>query len=273
MATALAERITTAFLDGEDSLEINNIIHSTEGAKMFGFDAALVGGTTVYAWAIPALVEAIGEDWLDFGWIDVRFRRPVFPGDILTTRVEADADGSFTWAMTKPDGDAALAGSAGPGLAPWLDEISVPGRLEPAPAAETPALLTPEMLPVGEDIPPELVPTAIADAEEYADQLARDPHSRWHGEGARMHPGWIAGRATRLLHHTYTYRAAIHAGSQIQHFKPVRAGGPVTAAGRIAEGFQRKDHEYLLLDMGLYDDAGDELVRIRHRTIYQVAKR
>lgn len=273
MATALAERTTTAFLDGEDSLEINNIIHSTEGAKMFGFDAALVGGVTVYAWAIPALVEALGEDWLDSGWINVRFRRPVFPGDVLTTRVEADADGRFTWAMTKPDGDAALAGSAGTGSAPWLDEVTVPQRLEPAPEADSPQLLTPEMLPIGRDIPPQLVPTSIADAEEYADAFARDPHGRWRGEGARMHPGWIAGRATRLLHHTYTYRAALHAGSQIQHFKPVPAGRPITAAGRIAEGFQRKGHEYLLLDMGLYDADGEELVRIRHRTIYQVAKR
>ena len=273
MTTAAAERRTTAFLDGEDSLEINNIIHSTEGAKMFGFDGALVGGVTVYSWAVPALIDVLGEDWLDRGWCHVRFRRPVFPGDILTTRVEREEDGSVTWSMTKPDGEAALAGTAGPGLAPWFGELAAPSRLDPVPAADSPALLTPDILPIGEDLPPQSVPSSAAEAAEYADQFARDPHPRWRGAGARMHPGWIAGRAVRLTRHTYTYHAGIHAASQIQHLKRFDADQTITAAGRIADGYQRNGHEYLLLDLGLYGGNGDELVRLRHRAIYQVAER
>ena len=273
MTTAAAERRTTAFLDGEDSLEINNIIHSTEGAKMFGFEAPLVGGVTVYSWAVPALIDVLGEDWLDSGWCHVRFRRPVFPGDVLTTRAERGADGSVDWSMTKPDGEAALAGSAGSGLAPWFGELAAPSRLEPVPAADPPTPLTPEILPIGGDMPPQSISTSAAEAAEYADEFAGDPHPRWRGDGARMHPGWIAGRGVRLLRHTYTYPAGIHAASQIQHLKPLEAGRPITAAGRIADGFERKGHQYLLLDLGLYGENGDELVRLRHRTIYQVAKR
>ena len=46
MTTQTIERSITAFLDGEDSLEIDNIIHSTAGAAQFGFQGALVGGVT-----------------------------------------------------------------------------------------------------------------------------------------------------------------------------------------------------------------------------------
>ncbi|MYB21164.1 MAG: hypothetical protein F4066_00430 [Chloroflexi bacterium] len=67
MTTAIVERSITAFLDGDDSLEINNIIHSTAGAARFGYSGPLVGGTTVYSWSAAALVEALGDAWLDEG--------------------------------------------------------------------------------------------------------------------------------------------------------------------------------------------------------------
>jgi len=46
-ANRFAENIVTAFLDGPDDPNIPNAIHSTEGAKDYGYKAALVGGVTV----------------------------------------------------------------------------------------------------------------------------------------------------------------------------------------------------------------------------------
>ena len=114
MTTQTIERSITAFLDGEDSIEIDNIIHSTEGAAQFGFSGALVGGVTVYSWAVPALIEALGEEWLDSGWIDFRLRRPVYPGDEITTRVVStppaprggDAEASHTLPSLERDAEA-----------------------------------------------------------------------------------------------------------------------------------------------------------------------
>ena len=87
MTTAIVERTITAFLDGDDSLEINNIIHSTAGAARYGYTGPLVGGTTVYSWCIGALVEALGDAWLDEGWVEFQLRKPVYPGEEITTRV------------------------------------------------------------------------------------------------------------------------------------------------------------------------------------------
>ena len=66
-----ATRTITAFLDGPDSPDISNPIHSTEVATQYGFRAALVGGVTVYGWTVPAIIGALGEGWLERGWADV----------------------------------------------------------------------------------------------------------------------------------------------------------------------------------------------------------
>ena len=278
------ERTITAFLDGEDSLAIPNIIHSTEGAAMFGFEGALVGGVTVYSWAAPALIEGLGEDWLDTGWIDFRLRRPVYPGDEITTRVtplsprSAGGDAAeqqrgvpaIEFTMAKATGEVCIAGVAGMGEAPFLNDLAIAQNRTPVPEADPPTLLTPDNLPVGEDLPAMAVPMSGADAADYADQFARDPHPRWRGPGARLHPGWIAGRCTRLIRHTYNYTAGIHAGSQIQIFAPILADQTLIVSGHMTDGFRRKLHEYCLLDVTISTESGQDLARLRHRTIYQV---
>lgn len=269
MTTRTIERSITAFLDGEDSLEIDNIIHSTEGAAQFGFQGALVGGVTVYSWAIPALIDGLGEDWLDSGWIDFRLRRPVYPGDEITTRVTPTDDG-VEFSMSKESGEVCIAGTAGMGEAQFYGDLAVAQNRVVVPPADPLTLLTNENLPVGEDMPPMAVPMSIEDAAEYADQFARDPHRRWREDDARLHPGWIAGRCTRLIRHTYTYRAGIHAGSQIQMLGPVKAGQTLVVSGHMTDGYRRKLHEYCLLDVTISSESGEDLARLRHRTIYQV---
>ncbi len=271
MTTPTIERSTTAFLDGEDSLNISNIIHSTEGAAQFGFQGALVGGVTVYSWAVPALIEALGEDWLDRGWIDFRLRRPVYPGDEITTRVTA-TDNGVEFTMAKESGEVCIAGNAGLGEAAFLSELVVAGNRAVSAPADPPTLLTPQSLPIGEDLPAMAVPMSLDDAAEYADAFARDPHARWRGSGARLHPGWIAGRCVRLTHHTYTYPAGIHAGSQIQMLRPALAGQTLTVSGHVSDGFRRKQHEYMVLDVTISDESGVDVARLRHRTIYQVGQ-
>ena len=294
MTTPTIEHSITAFLDGEDSLEIDNIIHSTEGAAHFGFEGALVGGVTVYSWAVPALIEGLGEEWLDAGWIDFRLRRPVYPGDEITTRVSSlsaqggnaaptphlpplggDAEGrggspSVEFSMSKADGEVCIAGTAGLGRADFYADLAVAQDRSPVPPADPPTLLTPQNLPIGEDLPAMAVPMSTEDAADYADQFARDPHARWRGESARLHPGWIAGRCVRLTKHTYNYPAGIHAGSQIQMLAPAKAGQTLVVSGHVTDGYRRKLHEYCLLDVTISSESGEDLARLRHRTIYQV---
>lgn len=269
----VAERHITAFLDGEDSPDILNPIHSTEVATQYGFRAALVGGVTTYGWMAPAVLEALGERWLEDGWADVSFRRPIFPGDELVARVEPGDDGAWQAAMINEDGERCIAGTVGLGKAPWLDELVLPARRE---AEERPAMLpalTMENAPLGQDLRPLAVPLSREDAATWMRDKQHDDSAFWTGPGGRIHPGWIAGRMTPLLHHSYDYGPSIHTRSQVQHLAPAIIGQTPVFAGRFRETFERKGHRYAVVDGVMLGEDGRELARLRHTTIFQVAKR
>ena len=266
-------RRITAFLDGPDSPDISNPIHSTAVAAEYGFKAALVGGVTVYGWTVPALIAFFGEAWLDRGWVDVAFRRPVYPGDEMTATVEDGGDATATLAMTNGDGERCLAGTAGMGDAPWLRDLVLPmlRTAEPRPA-ELP-WLTLENAPAGQDLRPMAVPLSVAQAVEYALEKQADAHPRWAGERPRVHPGWLAARMTPMIHHSYDYAPAIHTRSQVQHLAPAYAGQSFTVAGHFVEAFERKDNQYAVVDGLILAADGTEVTRIRHTTIFRVARR
>ena len=329
------ERTITAFLDGDDSLEINNIIHSTAGAARYGYTGPLVGGTTVYSWSIAALVEALGEAWLNEGWVEFQLRKPVYPDEVITTRVSPlpppgqDAgsppalpplgrDGSSSsplpplggdasspsplpplggdasspsplppsggklpkaegglpvaFTMTKHNGDIAVRGTAGLGIADFNTEITNATDRTPQPEPADRPFITRALAPLGEDLPAMEIPLSAVEAGRYADEKARDPDPLWHGAHSRVHPGWIAQRANALLAHTWRY-TAIHASSQIQHLAPVHSDQTLLVSGRLASGYERKGHEYAVIDLTVTSEDGRDLVRMRQPTIYQVAAR
>ncbi|HJN91166.1 MAG TPA: hypothetical protein QGF05_00390, partial [Dehalococcoidia bacterium] len=99
-----ARREFRAFMEDPDNPNIPNVIHSTDAARDYGFDAALVGGVTAYGWTVSTIREAAGDRWLDDGWVDVAFRRPIYPDDDLTIAVEEAESGSFALSVRKGDG-------------------------------------------------------------------------------------------------------------------------------------------------------------------------
>ena len=148
------ERHITAFMEDPDNMNIGNIIHANQGARDYGYRAALVGGVTVYGWCVPAFLQALGERWLEDGWVDVSFRHPTYPGDEMTARVTERDDGAFDFAMTNQDGQACLTGELGLGRAPWLEDLKLPSRRTAEPRPESLPQLTLDIAPVGQDLRP-----------------------------------------------------------------------------------------------------------------------
>jgi acyl dehydratase len=266
------ERRITAFMEDPDNMNIGNVIHANQGAREYGYKAALVGGVTVYGWTVPAVLQALGPEWLDDGWVDVSFRRPTYPGDEMTARV-TERDGGFDLTMTNQDGETCLSGEVGLGKALWFADLRSPSRraAEPRPP-ETPQL-TLEVAPVGQDLRPMAVPLSKEDAASFAREREQDDDAAYRGDTPRIHPGWLAARMTPLIHHSYTYGPAIHARSHIQNLAPAFAGQKVTVAGNFREAFERKGHSYGIVDGVILSEDGRELARLRHTTIFEVAKR
>lgn len=67
-----------------------NPIHTDEGARAAGFPRALVAGVTTYAYLTHPVLVAWGADWLERGGGEVRFRRPVFDGDLVRCDVDVE---------------------------------------------------------------------------------------------------------------------------------------------------------------------------------------
>jgi hypothetical protein len=268
-----AEVRLTAFLAGPDRPDIRNAIHSTQGAREYGYRAALVGGVTVFGWATPLILETLGRSWLDHGWAEIAFRRPTYPGDDLLFRIAED-DGVWRLTITGVDGHDRVSGELGLGDAPWLDQVLVktPFR-EPEPELAHHPRLTWEVAPVGRQLAPLGFAVSVEEAQAYARSRARTDDPLFAGPRPRLHPGWIAGRPPGVLHHSYDYGPAIHARSHLQIFAPALAGQEFVATATFRESYERKGHHYGAYDTSVYDAGGTELWRQRHTTVYQVARR
>src|SRR5580693_4233824 len=88
MTTGTVEGEFIATMDDPDDPEMfqRNRIHTNAGAQEYGFQGAFVGGVTLYAWCVPTVIEALGEEWLGTApWL----------GDLRETPFSApDLDGS-----------------------------------------------------------------------------------------------------------------------------------------------------------------------------------
>ncbi|MEO6396897.1 MAG: hypothetical protein ABIP13_00360 [Tepidiformaceae bacterium] len=271
ISNVAVERLFEAFLDGEDSPDISNPIHSTEVAHAYGFRAALVGGVTVWGWCARAIMETLGDRWLENGWADVHFRQPVYPGDMLTIRV-ASGQPPHALEVANQDGEVCLRGEVSLGAAPWFAELTDSGRRTAEPAPPDLPELTLETAPEGAELRPMAVPYYPEDAASYAADKQRDSAPPWVGPAARIHPGWIAARMTPLLKHSYAYGPSIHTRTQVQHLAPALAGQSITVIGRFIRAYDRHGHHVAELDGTLLAESGTEVAKLRHTTIFRPRK-
>ncbi len=262
----MTTRRLIARMDDPDA-EHPNPIHSTASAQSYGFAGALVGGVTLFSWAVPTIVESLGEGWLDDGWVDMAFRRPVYPDQALTVSVD-ETDGAFEMASDTT----CVRGAVGVGTAEFLTDIVPPLSFDVHPVATPLPTLAPDNVPVGEELAVFPVDLRLEDAADYATTKALTDDPRFAASGAIAHPGWLAEQPIRWLHHSYEYGPAIHARTRMQIHRASPVGGTYLVAGRVHETFTRKGHEYVANHLMIRDGV-DRVATIEHTVIYRVAKR
>ena len=263
-----SHHLLRAFMKNPDE-EKSNAIHSTSGARDYGFQGALVGGATAYGWAAKLFVETLGNQWLDFGWAQVRFRQPVYPGDELVVAI--DDDGSFD-VRRDVDDVSCFSGRVGRGDAPWLRDIGIPSRRLPEPMPDPMPDLTLGNVPVGRELRTRAVSLSVADAETYARDKLRETLDCFYGENASIHPAWVAEQPIHWLHHSYNYGPSIHTESHIQHLCRAEVGQTFCIAGTCRDAYERKGHHYIVNDTEIRDADDRAVARVRHTAIFQVRK-
>ena len=265
------EHHVEAHLSNEDSPDISNPIHSTEVAKQYGFGGALVGGVTVWGWTTPTVIEALGEEWLDHGWAEFRFRQPTYPGDKVRIVAEREPSASWSVVMSNQDGEDCVIGRVGLGDAAWIDEFVTPDRMTAAPAPDPKPVLVLDHAPVGEDWVPNLVDATPEFARTFATNQQHSDDPRFVGKSPRLHPAWTAGWAEGLLRHNFAIPSSMHTQSRVQHLAPITAGMKVTGGAHLLEVYERRGHHFCNFDVLLRDEEGTDLARLRHWTVFRIA--
>lgn len=268
--SARGQRRVTAFAAEP---EVPNLLFSPSGAREYGYQTALISGPVVFGWAVPSIIEALGEEWLDQGWSQIVFRRPTYPGEDLLIAVEPNDDQSATLHIAGPDTHDRIVGALGLGNAPWLGELAEPERVEPEEAPGELPRLELEAAPVGEDLRPLGTFVSVEEMKRYAREQQQTDDPRFAGERPRLHPGWIAVRPVPFLHHSFDYGPALQVRSEIQVSAPAYAGQRVVTAGRLREVYERKGHHHAVVDCVTRGEGGEVLIRQRHTTIFEVARR
>jgi hypothetical protein len=270
MNGASIERSITAFMEDPDAPRPDNEIHSTDGGKAYGYRAALIGGVDVYGWGTRLVLEVLGQSWLDNGWAEVSFRRPAYPGDELVIKLIPDLDDTHEFYIDQRDGQHCIEGKVGLNKAAWLKDLDSTGFRTGEERSLSLPKLTMQNAPVGEDLKPRSVSISVDEAVEFTRNRQAEESSIYCGEQPRIHPAWLAGQMTHLLHHSYDYGPAIHAASQIQNLAPAVAGQTLVVTGHCREVYERKGHHYIVNDGSIWSEHGNELVRLRHKAIFQL---
>ena len=248
-----------------------NLIHSDETARRYGFAGALVPGVTLYAYVTRPIVEAFGPAWLARGTANVKLVKPVHEGEELTVTGsigERDVSGVT----------ATVTGRTGSGecvVASVTLPAGSPTPVNPAlyPAAPLPA----ERPPVSRDHLAKLevlgAPEALYDeacAAEYVERVS-DTLPVYQGAAAWVHPAFFLQQANRALRDNVRVSPWIHVSSVVRHLGGARVGEKLQTRGRVRSLFEKKGRELVELDLLIVTGpSARPVAHIRHTAIYRL---
>jgi hypothetical protein len=254
------------------SVDSENKIHDDAVAASFGFRSGLVPGITVFAYMTVPLVERFGLGWLERGSMQVKFHQPFYDGEevIVSGRVDAGSE-PIKVSVTAERSDGTVCATA---LATIDDRSDWLGKPLLAEYPEAP-LVEFERRP--EASPESLVPGALLgtltekfdlpDATLLESLDERLPI--YNGSHAVAHPFALLRLSNQILMSNFRLGPWIHAASDLINRSVVRDGDEVSVRGRIRERFERKGHEFVVLDV-LAVANGDRIVQqVRHTAIYR----
>ena len=239
-----------------------NKMHDDTVAKRFGFNGGLVPGVDVMAYMIHQPVAKWGRAFLERGFVEARFVKPVYDGEIAD--VTAEENNGVLSIEIVSRGQLCATGSAS--LPPSAPSVSMSDFAETAVVAERrPVDATSYEL--GKWLG--TVPRAWAGeaAREYlTDIRERDPIYAKEDLG---HPGLLQRVMNRVLVDNAILGPWIHVGSRMQLLSAAKSGDEITARARVTGNYEKKGHRFVELDALVVANGRTPLAHCQHVAIYQ----
>lgn len=246
-----------------------NVIHQDNFAKQYNFAGGLVPGVGVYSLMTDPFVRSLGADWLDDGWLQAKFISPVYDGEqieVVCGEPESDPP-EIPVEVFNPrrklcavGRGAFRAADAPPPRAADYPRAPLPDRdaRRPPRALDLPAGQTLGSLPVVCD--PQI------EEDRYFEELRDTLPVYREGEG-RLHPGFLPHIANRVVHLNIAVGPWIHTESYVTHFGPLRPSTSYEMRARIRDAFQKRGHEYVRLDLAVFDAQDVAVAHLVHVAI------
>ena len=234
-----------------------NRIHDDATAAAYGFRGGLVPGVTVYGYMIPPVIDHFGVAWLERGAMSVRFREPVYEGEVVDIDAHADEAGQLELSLA---GGRALAiasmnrDTTPPDIEEYPESVPPPEDQRPAASSET--------LACGR------VLGTLVKRINLAETRVTEPLPSAIGPTRLAHPAVLLALANEILMRNVVLGPWMHAGSELTNFMASQDGDTLTVRGRVAEQYERKGHKFVVLDVVVA--SGQRAVqRVRHTAIWQ----
>jgi hypothetical protein len=247
----------------------DNKIHDDDVAQRFGFSGALVPGVEVFAYAVHPFVDAWGVRFLDGGTLAIRFRRPVYDGDVVDITAQPEPDGqTWTFQANGQDGEVRALGTAtGPAsVAPPVDIDRFP--LAPLPAE--PPVADENSLAPGTALG---IIVEVATAEACADYLSgiNETSTLYADEGV-VHPGLLLRMVNASLFRNVMLGPWIHTQSECTLLGAARVGSTLSSRAIVTDLSSRNGNDYVHYDALVLADEAPVLLA-HHTAIYRLATR
>jgi len=216
-----------------------NKIHSDSVAADYGFRGGLVPGVTVYGYMTVPIVE-FAHEWLERGYMKVRFLEPVYHGEEVVVQGTVDGE-SIHVTAERADGVVCAIGIG-----------AIPATVEP-PVDRYPEHPLPQPRPAPSV--DNLIPGAPLGTVNETIQVAE--------------PRTVLQFSNEMLVRNFKLGPWIHTGSEIQNYGAVQPGDPIAACGRIHDRYERKGHQFVVVDVMLIADSDRLVQTVRHTAIYK----
>lgn len=254
-----------------------NRIHDDETAARYGFRGGLVPGITVYGYMTVPVVAHFGRAWLERGTMQIKFIQPVYEGDEVIVRTVIDTPSTDAPSMNALSAKLSITAERGDGrlcavATATLDQPSTAPRLAdyrraPLPADNARPVAASESFVAG------AVLGTLRETLNRQDRLLLDQLDErlaiYRGPEAPAHPVALLERANHLLMRNFKLGPWIHAASELVNYGTARDGDLIEARGRVVDCFERKGHQFVVLDILLATGGTRVVQQVRHTAIYR----
>ena len=245
-----------------------NRIHSDEGAAKYDFAGALVPGVGLYAYLTRPVVDVLGHDWLERGAMAAKFIRPVYDGEkVLAQATVTGVDPiEFKLELRNPSSDVCAVGYASlPNSFPAIDPELYPFRGLPVGDQLRPATIA--SFSIGESLGSlEINLDLRSEAAEFLDNMVEtSPIYR-----DLCHPAFWIAQANEILMRNIALGPWVHTASETQHFSIARDGERLSLRGRVVDLYEKRGHELIVVDLGMFGEDDRPIVTIKHTAIIRL---